>query len=366
LEQPIFDLIHRPFQITSPRDLNLLQRAGTRFIVSQLDCIAFANPQYAANATDWARYRSLTRQTFALADGITFISNDANQDTMHQGLDIPADRKCVTYIGVDHQLHSAVAQAPTASERLTAQPYILMIGTNFKHKNRPWALRAFAALIRKHGWQGLLVFAGPDVSWGGSVVEEKLELERHPELESRTCYLGAVSGSEKQWLLEHAALVLYPSNYEGFGLVPFEAAAAGTPALTMFSTSLSEILGDQVIYLESFDAEQGAETIWQLLSNSELAKQQVNSIKARATLFTWDGTAKRVLAFYKQILQMPPRSREVPEELAEIRGANRFSKTWTTLRAGFRVLWTQGPFVLLSKARRYVRVNQYHANGRNF
>ncbi len=54
---------------------------------------------------------------------------------------------------------------------------------------------------------------------------------------------GHVSDAEKWWLLRHAQLVLYPSVVEGFGLVPFEAAAVGTPCLAHAGTAPGELLG---------------------------------------------------------------------------------------------------------------------------
>ena len=54
--------------------------------------------------------------------------------------------------------------------------------------------------------------------------------------------LGAVSEAEKAWLFERSALVLYPSVIEGFGLVPFEAAAHGSPCMWAPVGSLGELL----------------------------------------------------------------------------------------------------------------------------
>jgi glycosyltransferase involved in cell wall biosynthesis len=106
-----------------------------------------------------------------------------------------------------------------------------------------------------------------------------------------------VSDGEKQWLIEKAALVLYPSTYEGFGLVPFEAAAVGTPALTTRSTSLVEVLGDQVLYLDTLDPWTGVDVVWALLSRPEVAHRQVEAIKARGLNFTWHVVAEKLWTF---------------------------------------------------------------------
>jgi glycosyltransferase involved in cell wall biosynthesis/GT2 family glycosyltransferase len=348
-EQPLFDLIHRPFQIQSAEDLTFLHKAANRFIVSQLDCIFYANPSYAADPETWMQYWRLTRLALASSDGIAFISQDAAQDAAHHGLQIPDSRQCITYVGVDHLLHSAAAAPPAESNDFEDQPFILMLGTNFKHKNRVYALRLFKALIKKHRWDGQLVFAGPEVSWGGSDEEEEIEIWRSPELQSRVHRLKAVNEAEKRWLLEKAALVLYPSNREGFGLVPFEAAAVGTPVLTTRAASLGEVLGDQVIYLDT-NPKTGAEAAWLLLSDPKIARGQVEAIRAKSADFTWEGVADRTWDFYRQILDMPPRSPELARLWEHIERLQEGPKTWRErvavaltilLTKGFRPLWRE-------------------------
>lgn len=350
LGYPLFDLVHRPFQIHWPSELTLLQKVASRFMVSQLDCISFSNPSYAASSEEWRQYRYLTLVALAIADGIAFISRDAAHDTTHQGVLLPDDRVCVTSIGVDHLLHSTAATPPLESDGFKDQPFILMVGTDFRHKNRTYALRLFKELSRRYRWPGKLVFAGPKVSWGGSDVEEASEIQRSPELRSRVYYLGAVNEAEKRWLLEKAALVLYPSTYEGFGLPPFEAAIAGTPALTTRSASLQEVLGDWVIYLDTLNPGVGAETAWSLLSDPETARRQVEAIKSRVSDFRWSDVADRTWDFYRRILDMPPRSPELKKLWEQVEFFHEGPKTWRErlakafylwLAKGFRPLWRE-------------------------
>jgi glycosyltransferase involved in cell wall biosynthesis len=183
-----------------------------------------------------------------------------------------------------------------------------MLGTNYRHKNRPFALRLFASLLEEYAWPGNLVFAGGAKLAGGSSREESHEIEQHPALQGRVINLGAVDEGEKQWLLEKAALLLYPSTVEGFGMVPFEAALAGTPALTSRLSSLGEVLGgDDLIYLESFEPVESAKTAWQLLTQPELAHRQTAAIQLRAGTFTWEKVAEATWEFYRQILRKAPR-----------------------------------------------------------
>jgi len=353
LDDPKFDLIHRPSQLNSAEDLALLLRASRRLVVSHLDSISFVKPDYAPSIEAWTHYRSLTYLTFALADGIAFISQDAAIDAAHQGLQVPSERSCVTYVGVDHQQCFGQAQPPAGNEAFAGSPFLLMLGTDFRHKNRPYAIRLLDALSTRYDWQGNLVFAGPRVSDGGSIADVDQELAKRSAIRSRVHDLGAVNEQEKQWLLENAALVLYPSVYEGFGLVPFEAAAAGTPALTIRSTSLLEVLGEKVSYLETLAPEDGADIAWPLISDPEKARTQVEAINDRALCYSWQRVAKSHRDFYGRILEMPPRARNVAEVWMAGSGArlgdppvrswpDRISRAFIILRQdGFRALWAE-------------------------
>lgn len=353
-----FDLIHRPSQLSSAEDLALLLQSSRRLVVSHLDSISFTKPDYAPSIEAWLHYRSVTHLAFALADGIIFISQDAGTDATHQGLQIPGDRTCVTYVGVNHQQHFTQPQPPAGSEAFRDSPFLLMLGTDFRHKNRPYAVRLLNALSSKHGWRGSLVFAGPRVSNGGSTADLDRELARDPKMIARVHELGAVSDQEKHWLLENAALVLYPSLYEGFGLIPFEAAAAGTPALTTRSTSLLEVLGEDVTHLETLAPEDGADIAWSLISDPEKARSQVEAINERAQSFTWQRVAERHQDFYDKVLQMPPRARQAAELWMADSGARLGdppTRSWPErLGRAFTILRQDGIRALLNEVKQFI------------
>ena len=62
-------------------------------------------------------------------------------------------------------------------------------------------------------------------------------------------------------------LVLYPTVYEGFGLVPFEAAGHGVPCMWAAGTSLSEILPEAAATIVPWDAAATADVAFELMSD---------------------------------------------------------------------------------------------------
>jgi glycosyltransferase involved in cell wall biosynthesis len=266
----------------------------------------------------------------------------------------------VVYFGVDHQLHQApTPQPPAAQPQWQDAPFLLVMGTNFKHKNRAYAIRLFQVLASQHAWPGHLIMAGPHVASGGSEEEEALASALHPELAARLHDLGGVTEAEKAWLLENATLVLYPSLYEGFGLIPFEAAAYQTPTLTLRDTALGEVLGDDVMYLTSHDPEYAAAAVWQFMNDRAAIQRQVTALQARARLFTWERVAQSAWELYTQVLQLPPRTCAAAEAQQAAQAGHAVTQTarsWgQRLQRGVTVLRTHGWQALRKEIRQYVQ-----------
>lgn len=305
ISAPKYDLVHRNFQLQKMQDYTFLSRIARRMVISQLDFIAYANPGYAENVEQWHNYRDLAKWAISMADGVIFISQDVAEDAKHRGIFVDAERRSVIPPGIDHYFRATDSPHPPAGFNLSV-PFLLILGTDFQHKNRLFGFKLLQQLIKQHQWNGKLVIAGPAVAHGSSLVLEEQYLTKHPELKDRVIYLPPVSEAEKMWLLEQAALLLYPSTYEGFGMVPFEAAELDTPTLASRMTSLGEVLGRKVITLDGFDAAKESAKAWSLLSNPELAASQIDAIRERAKRYTWNISARKTWNFYHQILALPP------------------------------------------------------------
>lgn len=302
---PKYDLVHRNFQLQNIREYTFLSRVARRIIISQLDFIAYANPGYAEDTEWWQKYRDLTKKALSTADGVIFISHDVAQDAQHRGMFVDSARQAVISPGIDHHFQDTENAHPPVGFNISA-PYILILGTDFQHKNRLFGFKLLRQLIKRHQWNGKLVIAGPSVAHGSSRPAEEKYAAEYPDLKNQVVYLPPVSEAEKKWLLERASLLLYPSTYEGFGMVPFEAAELGTPTLASRMTSLGEVLGQRAITLDSFNAEKEVEKAWLLLSKSDIAVRQIEAIRERAKSYTWQISAQKTWKFYHQILALPP------------------------------------------------------------
>jgi GT2 family glycosyltransferase len=305
-EIELTDVAHRPYQVASPDDPLVLRRLGHRVVVTQLDNIAFRNPSYFGSYDEWRRYRKLTLATLAAADQVIFISRHGAEDA--RSLELVAERQInVVPLGTELTLPGLYPEAtmPDWATQLADRPFLLCLGTDFRHKNRPFALRLLEALIETGRFDGRLVFAGPRVAAGSSAGEEAAYLAARPELASRVLDYGAVGESQKLWLLSQAAAVVYPTTYEGFGLLPFEAARVGTPCLFAWHTSLADQLPSSLALIVPWDANETAERVSSVLVAGTERDRLVDGIRMAGARLTAARNARLHADVYERAVAAP-------------------------------------------------------------
>jgi glycosyltransferase involved in cell wall biosynthesis len=119
--------------------------------------------------------------------------------------------------------------------------------------------------------------------------------------------LPDLPSSERNWLVRHADLVLYPSSAEGFGLVPYEAARFGTPTLFTRFGPLQELMPDIPVAADDWSPDSLADAADALLSDPAQARAQVESCLAAGTKYTWAATAERLADLYRLVMSLTPR-----------------------------------------------------------
>ena len=302
------EVVHRPFQVERPSGLSSLTGFGERVVLTQLDLIGYRTPGYFPDPAAWEAYRGLTREALAFCDVAVFISRHAAEDARASDL-VGGERARVVGIGTDHRVVGAAAEPrpPASAPELGGAPFMLCLGTSYRHKNRPFALRVLAALRERHGWEGRLVLAGPEVADGSSAAEEATWRIEHPEHADAVVTLGSVDEHEKAWLYREAAAVLYPTTYEGFGFVPFEAAQAGTPCLWAPQASLGDVLPRDVAALVPWDAAASADAAIAVLRDEARAREIVEAVREAGSRLTWDATAAALLEVYDDAVRLPAR-----------------------------------------------------------
>jgi len=284
-------IVHRVSQVAGAEDLLRLAHVGERLVVSHLDLLLFHDPAYHASTDTWAGYRRMTASALAAADLVVAISAAAADDLRAEDL-VPAERLRRVHLGTDHERPGEAVRPPGVGDG----PFIVQLGSDLRHKQRPFAI-ALVAELRALGWPGGLVLAGPSVEHGSS-------REQEPEHDF-VVKLGSVSDAERRWLYREAAAVAFPSTSEGFGLVPFEAANAGTLPLVAPVSALRELVGEENALLVPWDPKASAERVLPALTSPGAI---VGAVRERGARLTWDATARQLLELYDEVLALPARA----------------------------------------------------------
>jgi glycosyltransferase involved in cell wall biosynthesis len=144
-----------------------------------------------------------------------------------------------------------------------------------------------------------LVIVG-DLKADASYREFRQLIEASP-LQPAIHEVGYLSDEDLRSLLGTTAAFAFPSLYEGFGLPPLEACAAGVPVVSSNRSCMPEILADGAILCDPDDHETFAANLWGILSNPDHARAVSRRGIERARHFTWEQTAEGTLAVYERL-----------------------------------------------------------------
>ena len=235
------------------------------------------------------RLRDLVPWSVARAAAV-LVPTQAIADEVTSRLGVPESKVHVTPEGVAPVFFGAGALSEAALGALGIPgPFVVATGTIEPRKNLPTLLEAWRRVKDElGGWT--LVLAGPK-GWGPDLPETPGVLP-----------IGWVGDETLPGLLAAAELFCYPSSYEGFGLPPLEAMAAGTPAIVGRYSAAPEVLGDAAWLVDPRDADGFADALRTLGTDATLRRSYVVGGKAHAAAYTWNRTAATTIAAYRSIL----------------------------------------------------------------
>lgn len=174
--------------------------------------------------------------------------------------------------------------------------YLLTVGSLQPRKNLETIINAYG-LLRQRGFSQPLVIVGKE-AWKSAGPFRRI---RELGLEASVLLTGYVPDADLPALYAGSAAFVFASLYEGFGLPPLEAMACGAPVVTSNSSSLPEVVGDAGIMIDPLDVHALTEALVCLLSNPVVRADYRARGLARARNFTWERSARKHVAVYKEI-----------------------------------------------------------------
>jgi len=260
------DVVHFPFTVVAPKPARYQATVQTLLDVQHLELPhLFSKPELIYRR--WFYERAARR-----ADAVITISHFA-KERMVELLKIPEERIDVAHLGVDVSRFQ-----PNRGDR---ENFVLYPARGWAHKNHTRLLDAMRLLRVENPTLRLVLTGGALDSLG--------------ELPTWVDRLGLVSDERLHELYRTAAVLAFPSLYEGFGLPPLEAMASGCPVAASNAGSIPEVVGSAAVLFDPRDPADIARGIAEAMARRE---ELSASGLVHATRFTWEACARTHVATY--------------------------------------------------------------------
>jgi glycosyltransferase involved in cell wall biosynthesis len=288
------DVFHTPHYVLPPA-------VRCRSIVTIHDCIHIMFPQYLPNRMAYAYAKASMWSAARQSNRILTVSEASKRDII-QLFNVPAEKIVVVHNAIDERFRVAPTEEAVARVReryQLDQRFILYVGNIKPHKNLVRVIEAFAEL-RKRGFDDLtLLIIGDEIS--------KLPALRRAvhgyKLHKYVRFLGFLPDEVLAVLYRLAAVFVFPSLYEGFGLPPLEAMASGTPVVTSNLSSLPEVTGDAAVLVDPYDVDSIRAGIEHVLTDPGLSDRLRVKGVARSRDFSWEASVARTQQIYLVVAQ---------------------------------------------------------------
>ena len=228
-------------------------------------------PLFARNATRLATVSSYSKKDIAETYGI------------------PAEKIDVVYDGAhsNYRPHSDNEKEAIRQRFTDGHPFVIFISTILKRKNLANLLLAFNKVKEDKSNEDLkLVVVGSRVWWQDEL-ESAWNGMKH---QSDVIFPGRVEPNDLSALLSAAEMLVYPSYFEGFGIPILEAMYAETAVIASRTTSMPEVGGDAVLYIDPSDIDDIAHAISRLRDKT-LRQEFIEKGRLQRQKFSWEITA---------------------------------------------------------------------------
>jgi glycosyltransferase involved in cell wall biosynthesis len=281
------DVLHVPAGTSAP-----VLRAG-KVVMTVHDLAPTRHPELLPRGPGrwyWTRWVPLTAR---LANHVLVPSASTKRDLVALA-GVPEARVSVVPWGVPlDRVDAGSVDAVRAAHGLHG-PFVLYVGTIDRRKDYPTLLEALGRLD-----------ASISLAVAGTVIAGRTdfpETVRRLGLGPRVKILGYVPHADLPALYRAAAVFVYPSFYEGFGLPVLEAMACGAPVVTYRTTSLPEVAGSAARLLDPpVAAKTLADEMRAVIEDPDLARELRARGLDQARRFDWRTTARLTAEVYERV-----------------------------------------------------------------
>lgn len=261
----------------------------TRQMVTIHDAAVYAVPQaFSLSFRCW--YKLLLGRLGARVPLVLTVS-DFSQGEISRHFDFEASKVRVTTEGFQHILRPPPDVGVLDKHRLRSKRFVLAVGSRTANKN----FGLIADAVQQLGEPDF------EVVIAGSFDPRVFGAANLPNLPFVRA-VGYVTDAELRALYENAALFVYPSLYEGFGIPAIEAMACGCPVIASHAASIPEVCGDAVRYVSPHDAAGLAETIRRLMADEAERVRLSAAGRDWVRRYSWDESARLNASYMRECL----------------------------------------------------------------
>lgn len=290
-----FDVLHSP-ALTAP----VLTRAANVVVLADTTWISVPDMGKGQAATV-RLWQAVVPYVARRADRVVAIS-EASATDVERHLGVGRDRLDIIPLGYE----PAGRATPTAEAELRAGlglgtgPLLLNVGAKKAHKNQMKLVEALPA-VRVAVPDAQLVLAGAPTPYESELRDRARALD----LEAAVALPGYVSEGDLEGLYAAAAVFVFPSLNEGFGLPLLEAMARELAIVTSDRSALPEVAGDAALLVNPDSADQIAAAAIRVITDSGCRARLVQAGTRRVRDFTWSQTAALTLETWRRAVLAP-------------------------------------------------------------
>jgi alpha-1,3-rhamnosyl/mannosyltransferase len=201
---------------------------------------------------------------------------------------------------IHHGPGQLAAIRPTRLPDGVEPPFALHVGTLEPRKNILALLAAWRTLEELMPSPPPLLLCGK-FGWKSEEIEEAVAAAGR-----RVRHLGYVDEGELAALYAAAAVVVFPTLYEGFGLPAVEAQQAGAPLVCSDLPVLREVAGDGAVFAPSDDPVAFARAIAELLQDDDARRAVAERGRQNAATFSWSRAAEATIDSWRAAADAAP------------------------------------------------------------
>lgn len=221
------------------------------------------------------------------SDHIISISESTKRDILKIYPDIPEDKISVIYIGNSFKKSDVIVPYSLPDK------YILFVGQRMTYKNFTNFFSGILPILKADKNMYLVcVGGGPfnleEASMISCVKDQVIQIDANDSI--------------LQKAYRQARCFVFPSLYEGFGIPTLEAFSCDCPVVLSNTSSMPEVGGDAVLYINPKDPKDIRDKVQEVLSNNDLRDRLISRGREQLKLFDWNNIVPEILNCYENCL----------------------------------------------------------------